>query len=455
MSNELTRRLAVIVLAAGQGTRMKSARPKVLHEIGGRSMLGHVLDSIAAQNPQRVVVVVGPDMEAVSAAAHPHEAVVQEERLGTGHAVAAARPALEDLLAAPGGLDVLVVFGDTPLLKGETLSAMRTLIAGTDRRLAALAFEPIDPARYGRVVLDDEGLVARMVEAADADEAEGDIGLCNGGMLAAEGGFLFELVEALDTGNAAGEYYLTDIFALAHAAGSPADVVLGHEEEVLGINDRRQLAMAEALFQDRARAKALREGVTMVDPGSVWLSVDTRLAPDVFLEPGIYFGPGVTVEEGARIRAYSHLEGVHVGAGAQVGPFARLRPGSVLDPAVRVGNFVEIKNATLHQGAKANHLSYIGDATVGAGANVGAGTITCNYDGVQKHHTEIGAGAFIGSNSALVAPVRVGEGAFVAAGSTITRDVAADDLAVVRGEQRVVAGGAKRLRARQRTKKQR
>lgn len=445
------RKLAVVVLAAGEGTRMRSSLPKVLHPVAGRSMLDHVLEAVAALNPEKVVVVVGPEMDkfADAVSSHSsHDVVVQEERLGTGHAVLTAGSRLTAMLENEEGLDVLVVYGDTPLIRSETLQSLRDVLRDTQARLVGLAFRPEDSARYGRVVLDREGLVERIVEYLDAGEAERAIPLCSAGILLAQGDVLLELVGRLDTNNAKGEYYLTDLFALARAGGLPARIVEADEPgEVLGVNDRREQAIAETVLQDRLRARALEAGVTLVDPGSVWFSWDTEIEADVHIEPGVVFGPGVRVERGAQIRAFSHLEGTVVGPGARVGPFARLRPGTRLGEGARVGNFVEVKNAALAEGAKANHLSYVGDAKVGAKANIGAGTITCNYDGFGKHVTEIGAEVFIGSNTALVAPVTIGKGAIVGAGSTITRDVDEDALAVARGDQQAIAGGAVRFRA--------
>jgi len=441
--------LVVVVLAAGQGTRMKSSRPKVLHEIAGRPMLAHVLDSVAALAPDRVVVVAGPGMEPVAelAAAYPRtEIAVQAQRLGTGHAVAIAGAALG---TAREAADVLVVCGDTPLLRPETLRSLVARRYHADAPdLLCLAFRPQNPNQYGRVVLDDEGGVRRIVEYADADESERANDLCNAGILLGDGAVLFPLVGALGNDNAKGEYYLTDVFALAAAAGRRSAVVEGDPEEVLGVNSQADRAQAEEVFHMRLLGRAMAEGVTLIDPTTVWLSADTRFGQDVVIEPAVFVGPGVSLGDGVRVRAFSYLEGVRIEAGAVIGPFARLRPGSVIGPDARIGNFVEVKNAVLGAGAKANHLSYVGDTAVGAKANIGAGTITCNYDGIAKHRTEIGAGAFIGSNTALVAPVRVGDGAIVGAGSTITRDVAADSLAVARGAQREVPQGAARFRAR-------
>ncbi len=445
--------LACIVLAAGKGTRMKSGRPKVLHEVAGRSMLGHVLDSLEVLEPARIVVVVGPDMESLAEAARPHSCVVQEQQLGTGHAVLAARGALE----AGGASDsLLVVFGDTPLITAGTL---KRLVAARAPRpapaLVALAFRAADPAPYGRMLLDGSGRLTGVVEAVDADAAQRRIDLCNAGVMLAEHKTLFDLLDQVGSDNVKGEYYLPDVYRLAYQAGLQGVVVEADEAEVQGVNTQGELALVEAEMQTRLRGAALAGGATLVDPAAVWFSHDTELAPGVVVEPNVVFAPGVTVGPGARIRAFSHLEGATVAEGAEVGPYARLRPGAELGAGAKVGNFVEVKNAKLGEGAKANHLSYLGDAEVGAAANVGAGTITCNYDGFTKSRTEIGAGAFIGSNSALVAPVKVGAGANVGAGSTITTDVPADAVAVARAEQRNREGAAKRYRAQKQKAKER
>jgi bifunctional UDP-N-acetylglucosamine pyrophosphorylase/glucosamine-1-phosphate N-acetyltransferase len=446
------RKLAVIILAAGHGTRMKSARPKVLHEIAGRPMLSHVLESVSRLAPERVVVVVGPDMPDVIAIVGSHEAVVQNERLGTGHAVLATRSVVEPIFGSDGPFDLLIVNGDAPLIGSDTLAEMRGAAQKQDVPFVCLAFSPDDTTGYGRVILDREGRLARIVEHADANEAEQAVGLCYAGMLLADGRALYELASRISNDNAKGEYYLTDVFGLARAEGLTVQVIEAAPNEVLGVDDRIKLAQAERILQACLREKAMARGVTMVDPDTVWLSWDTDIASDVRIEPNVYFGPGVRVETGAEIKAFSHLEGVSVGAGAQIGPFARLRPGTVLEDGVRIGNFVEVKNSSLAVGAKANHLSYVGDSTVGEGANIGAGTITCNYDGFAKHKTEIGAGAFIGSNTALVAPVRVGERAIVGAGSTITRNVEDDALAIARGKEVSVRDGARRFRSNKKSK---
>jgi len=441
------RPLAAIVLAAGKSTRMRSDLPKVLHPLAGRPILSHVLDAVAALAPARTVVVVGPDMAPVAALAAPHQTVVQERPEGSGHAVLCARKALADL-ARPGS-DLLILFGDTPLVEVETF---RALVAARDAAprpdLVLLGFRPAEPRGYGRILCDDDGQPAAIVEERDASDAQRRIDLCNGGLMLVDGGILFALLDKVGKDNAKGEYYLTDLVALARAAGHGTAVVETELEQVMGINTRAELAIAEAVLQSRLRGRALAGGATLVDPTTVWFSWDTRLGRDVTVQPNVFFGPGVVVGDDVEIRAFCHLEGVRIEAGAKIGPFARLRPDSVIGVGARIGNFVEVKNATFGEGAKANHLAYVGDSRVGVGANVGAGVITCNYDGFAKHATEIGAGAFIGSNVALVAPVTVGAGAIVGAGSTIVEDVPADAVAVGRGRQENRAGGAARLRAR-------
>lgn len=425
---------------------MRSTRPKVLHEVAGKAMLRHVLDAVEQLRPARCVVVVGPGQEMVAKAATPHATAEQAERLGTGHAVQAAHAGLGDLAADPQA-EVLVTCGDTPLLTAETLASLRETRRQQDADMVVLGFQADDPGAYGRLVLDDSGLLQRIVEAKDASPQERAIDRCNAGVLLARADLLFEALARVTNDNAKGEYYLTDVVGIARTDGARVAVALGSEAEMQGVNSRADLAAAEAWMQRRLRERAMADGVTLVAPETVFFSHDTALAPDVIVEPHVVFGPGVCVDEGATIKAFSHLEGARVGANAQVGPYARLRPGTVLGAKSRVGNFVETKNAELGEGAKANHLTYLGDTVVGAAANIGAGTITCNYDGFLKHRTEIGAGAFIGSNSALVAPVTVGAGAIVGAGTTLTQDVAADALAIARGQQRTVAGGGARFRA--------
>jgi bifunctional UDP-N-acetylglucosamine pyrophosphorylase/glucosamine-1-phosphate N-acetyltransferase len=441
-------RLATVLLAAGQGTRMKSSLPKVLHRIAGRPMVCHAQAAALALGATPRIVVVGAGGEAVGAAVQaldPGAIVVEQaEQLGTGHALRCAEP----VLAGFAG-DVLMLFGDVPLVTPATLERLVAASrAAAGVALAFLGMRPADPAAYGRLVLDADGTLLRIVEQKDATTEERAIRYCNAGLLAADGAVLWRLLGALGNRNAKREYYATDLVALARAEGLGAVAVEAPAEEVVGVNDRAELARAEGLFQARLRGAALEAGVTLCDPASVWLAADTRLGRDVVIGPGVVFGPGVELGEGVEVRAFCHLEGVRVEAGATIGPFARLRPGSVVGAGAHVGNFVELKAATLGPGAKANHLSYVGDAAVGAGANIGAGTITCNYDGFAKSRTEIGTGAFIGSNSALVAPVRIGAGAVIGAGSTIVEDVPADAIAVARGAQVTRPGAAAKRRAR-------
>jgi bifunctional UDP-N-acetylglucosamine pyrophosphorylase/glucosamine-1-phosphate N-acetyltransferase len=422
---------ALIVLAAGKGTRMKSELPKVLHEVAGAPMLVHAMRSGAALDPARCVIVAGHGAEAVRKAAlaqdETAEVVLQEEQKGTGHAVAMAREALEGFAG-----DAFVLYGDTPFIQPETLERMAAARAAHD--VVVLGFEAADPARYGRLIMADDSL-ERIVEFKDASDEERTVTFCNSGIMVADAQVLMELVDALGTENASGEYYLTDVVALARAKGLKATAIACDEAETMGVNSRADLAAAEAAFQARARAEALENGVTLTAPDTVHFAYDTMLGRDCLIEPNVVFGPGVTVETGARIRAFSHLEGCHVSRDAVVGPYARLRPGAEIAEAARIGNFVEVKNAVIDEGAKVNHLSYIGDAHLGRHSNIGAGTITCNYDGVSKHRTEVGENAFIGSNTMLVAPVRIGDGALTASGSVITKDVEADALAIARSEQ--------------------
>jgi bifunctional UDP-N-acetylglucosamine pyrophosphorylase/glucosamine-1-phosphate N-acetyltransferase len=434
--------LAVVVLAAGQGTRMKSAIPKVLHPIGGRPMLRHVLNVADDIGAAKKVVVVAPGASEVEklAAAHGAATVVQERQLGTGHAVAAAETALK-------GFDgtLLVLFGDTPLLTAATLNALVSRL-GKDAEIAALGFRPDDPTGYGRMVCDGDRLLG-IVEHKDATPEERSIDLCFAGILAADARSLFDLLRRVENQNAQGEYYLTDVIALARGIGVSSTPAEGSAEEMMGVNSQSQLAHAEAAFQTRRRSELMEEGVSFAAPETVFLSADTVIEKDVRIGPNVVFAPGVKVHSGAEIKAFSHLEGAEVGGGAIVGPFARLRPGAVLREDVHVGNFVEVKNAILEKGAKANHLTYLGDARIGEGTNIGAGTITCNYDGYGKYHTEIGENVFVGSNTALIAPVTLGNDSIVAAGSVITKDIEADALAIARSEQRVQRGAATQVRA--------
>ena len=446
------RKTAAIVLAAGLGRRMNSALPKVLHPLAGRPMIAWLMDSLAEIAAERVVVVVGPGMEAVAEAVAQvtvtAETVVQSEPLGTGHAVLAAR----DALAGFDG-DVLVLFGGDPLIPPETMRAMLEVRrAAPAPAVVVLGMRPIDPDMYGRLVLGGDGSLERIVEFRDANAEERAIPLCNAGVMAVDGAHLFDLLDRAGNDNAKGEYYLTDIVGAARAAGLACAVVEGDAADLAGIDSRAELAAVEARVQDRLRAAAMAGGVTMIDPATVFLSFDTAFGRDVVIEPNVFFGPGVTVGDDVRIRAFSHLEGAVLADGVTVGPHARLRIGADIGAGARIGNFVEVKNAAIEAGAKVMHLSYIGDARVGEGANVGAGTITCNYDGFSKSRTDIGAGAFIGSNAALVAPVKIGDGAVVGAGSVITRDVPADAVATTRAPQETREGGAPRRRGRKRAK---
>lgn len=437
--------LLAIVLAAGQGTRMRSAKPKVLHAVAGRPMLGHVVVAARAAGADTIAVVVAPKMDSVRENVRQFDAEAQffeqAEPLGTAHAVLAARAALE---GKPG--TVLVLCGDTPLLQAETLAKLAAAV-GTGAGVAILGFEAADPFGYGRLLLDADGQLTAIREEKDATDAERAVRLCHSGVLAIRGSLALGLLDRVGNANAKGEYYLTDIVGLAGADGVAMAVVRCPETEVMGVNTRVQLAEAEAVYQTRRRRQAMLDGATLIDPQSVMFSADTELDIDVTIEPHVVFGPSVRVERGATIRAFSHLEECLVGEGAVVGPYARIRPGTEIGAKARVGNFVELKAAKLAAGAKVNHLTYLGDAVVGADANIGAGTITCNYDGFQKYQTVIGAGAFIGSNSALVAPVEIGAGAYVGSGSVVTENVEADALAVARGRQVIKPGWAKAFRA--------
>jgi bifunctional UDP-N-acetylglucosamine pyrophosphorylase/glucosamine-1-phosphate N-acetyltransferase len=435
--------IAAIVLAAGKGTRMKSALPKVLHRIAGRSMVGHVLDNLAALKAAKITVVIAPGMEAVAQEVAPHPTVIQQEQLGTAHAAATAR-------AAVGRIDgtVLVLFGDSPFVTAQTMARLVTRREADDRpAVVVLGMRPKDATGYGRLLTDAQGNLSAIVEHGDADQKQRAIELCNSGVMAIDGAVLWDLIDGIGNANAKQEYYLTDIVAIARKHGRIAAVVEAPADELIGINSRAELAAAEALCQQRLRARAFENGVTLTDPGSVFLCADTRLGQDVTIGPNVVFGPGVTVANNVEIRAFCHIEGAAIESGAIIGPYARLRPGSKIGTDAHVGNFVETKNAVLGKGAKANHLTYLGDAEVGAKSNIGAGTITCNYDGFLKEKTTIGENVFIGSNSALVAPVTIGAGAMVAAGSVITRDVAPDALAVARGEQVDKPGWSAKFRA--------
>ena len=423
--------VSLIVLAAGQGTRMNSDLPKVLHQVGAAPMLHHALRAGQALQPERVIIVAGHGAEAVKKAALAFDeaatVVVQTEQLGTGHAVAQALPALVD---ATG--DAVILYGDTPFIRAETLEAM--LVARTRHAVVVLGFQAVNPGRYGRLILAGD-MLERIVEYKDASDAERAVTLCNSGVICADVGTLAELVAAVGNDNASGEYYLTDIVGIARARGLTAGVVECLQAETLGINTRVELAAAEAAFQARARAEAFDNGVTMTAPETVFFALDTFVGRDAIIGPNVIFGPGVTVETGAEIKGFCHLEGCHISRGATVGPFARLRPGTELSEDVHVGNFVEIKNSTLAEGVKVGHLTYLGDADVGEFTNIGAGTVTCNYDGVMKHKTTIGPRVFIGSDTMLVAPVTVGADAMTASGSVISTDVPPGALAIGRARQ--------------------
>ncbi len=432
-----------IVLAAGEGTRMRSALPKVLHTIGGRTLLAHVLTSAMQAGGGNIAIVVGPDHDDVAKEARavaPKAGIfVQKERRGTAHAALAARKAISQ---KPH--DILVMFSDTPLVRPQTLTELRAALSA-GAAVAVLGFRPGNPAGYGRLLTRGDELLA-IVEDRDADDQQRKIGLCNGGLMAISGDKTLAILDRIGNANAKGEYYLSDAVAIARDMGLKAVAIETGEDDMRGINTKAQLAETEAVLQKRLRAAALDAGVTMVAPDTVYLAADTKFGRDVTIEPNVVFGPGVTIADGATIRAFSHLEGAHVGKGARVGPFARLRPGADLGADVHIGNFVEVKESKIEAGAKANHLAYIGDTRVGAEANIGAGTITCNYDGVAKHRTDIGKGAFIGSNSALVAPVKIGDGAYVGSGTVVTKNVPAGALTIARAEQVIKIGWAKRLR---------
>ena len=434
---------AAVILAAGHGARMKSDTPKVLHEIGARPMIAHVIDAARALAPQRMAVVVGdhaPQVGTFAQEIDPRIATaVQAPPQGTAHAVEQALPALDGFDGA-----VLVLYADTPLVRPETMGALVQEIAH-GAAVAVLGFTPDAPGAYGRLKLDEAGALAAIVEAKDASPEELAIRLCNSGVMAIDGAFLQARLKDIGNDNAKGEYYLTDIVALAREDGKKCAVIEADAGEVMGVNSRLELAEAEAAFQTRMRRRAMENGATLADPSTAYFSYDTIIGRDAVIGQNVVFGPGVEIGDGAEVKAFSHLEGARVAAGAAVGPFARLRPGADVGAAAKIGNFVEVKKSVIGNGAKVSHLSYIGDADIGAGANIGAGTITCNYDGYNKHKTVVGAGAFIGSNAALVAPVAIGAGAYVGSGSVVTKDVEPGDLAVARGRQAAIKGWAARF----------
>ena len=437
---------AVVILAAGQGTRMRSDTHKVLHPIACKPLLLHLLDSVDRLGAEKRVVVVGKGRDQVEVALKGRDVAIahQAEQKGTAHAVSQAKDALAEYDGA-----VLILYGDTPFVEADTLKRMLDRLDGEGGPgVVVLASTPDDPLKYGRIILGEGDRIAKMVEYKDATEAERAVRLCNSGMMAVRAKDLFRWLDTVGNDNAAGEYYLPDVVNIAAAEGRDAVVIEGDPYETAGVNSRAELAHLELDWQRRRREQALQDGATLIDPESVWFAADTRLGRDVTVEPHVVFGPGVEIADGATIKAFSHIEGATIATKAVIGPFARLRPGAKIGEKAKVGNFVEVKKSSLGPGAKANHLSYIGDADVGADANIGAGTITCNYDGFGKYGTVIGEGAFIGSNTALVAPVSVGAGAIVGAGSVITKDVEADSLAVERSEQKGIAGWARRFRER-------
>ncbi|MBV8060330.1 MAG: bifunctional UDP-N-acetylglucosamine diphosphorylase/glucosamine-1-phosphate N-acetyltransferase GlmU [Alphaproteobacteria bacterium] len=444
-SSAPSRPVACIVLAAGQGTRMKSSLPKVMHKIAGLPLVTHVIRACEGAGAEKIVTIIAPTgMEQVAKTVHPHATAIQQKPLGTGDAAKAGRETLGQYQG-----EIIVLFGDAPLVTAASLQALRQRQVETGADLVTAGFYPDDPAQHGRLVVNADGELLADIEFADATDEQKQIRLCNGGIMLFGPGVLWPLLDRLRDDNAKHEFYLTDCIALARVSGHKCAVAVLPADEVPGINNRIELADAERMLQNRLRRQAMLAGVTMTDPDSVFLSADTRFGRDVTIGPNVFIGPGVEIGDNVDIRAFCYLEQARVEPGALIGPYARLRPGSVVGEEAHVGNFVELKNAAVAAGAKVNHLSYIGDAIIGAKANVGAGTITCNYDGYRKHLTEIGAGAFIGSNSALVAPVKIGDGAFVAAGSVITMEVPANTLAVARGRQTLIGDWVERFHAEQ------
>ncbi|MBL0319556.1 MAG: bifunctional UDP-N-acetylglucosamine diphosphorylase/glucosamine-1-phosphate N-acetyltransferase GlmU [Alphaproteobacteria bacterium] len=443
--------ITAIILAAGKGKRMKSSLPKVMHALASKPMIQHVVSLVESLGISHIHVVVSPEGDAVAKTVAPYPTIIQHPAQGTGHAVDVAVKAigsahLQDI--------VLVLYGDTPLIYANTLRRMLQVME-SDRKPAVvvLGFLAENPSGYGRLLVHGESLEG-IIEEKDASDEQKAISLCNSGVMAIRSGQLPGLLAQLKNHNAQGEYYLTDIVQLAREQGLSCSYIECHEQEVQGINSRQQLALCESMIQQRLRLNAMDQGVTLIDPHSVTLAVDTNFGQDIIIEPHVFIGPKVSIANNVHIKAFSHIEGAHIGQGAVVGPFARLRPGAVLEDDVKIGNFVEVKQSTFHKGAKASHLSYVGDSTVGEGANIGAGTITCNYDGYNKHHTDIGAHAFIGSNTALVAPVIIGEGAIIGAGSTISRDVPKDSLSLTRSEQKIREGKANGIRNKLKAKKE-
>jgi bifunctional UDP-N-acetylglucosamine pyrophosphorylase / glucosamine-1-phosphate N-acetyltransferase len=445
MASDHKHNFAGIILAAGKGTRMRSALPKVMHKVAGQPMISHVLATLKSLSPQKTVLVIAPGMADVKDAAEQVapgcNVVVQDKQQGTGHAVLCAEEAINKYSGT-----VLVLYGDTPLITPGTLERLLTMAESAE--IVVLGMRLADPTGYGRLVVDSSGQLEEIIECKDATPTQKQLTLCNSGVMAISGKYLFTLLKQIKPDNAAGEYYLTDIVGAADEHNLHCHVVEADATEMMGINSRAQLAEAEAIMQQRLRQQAMEQGATLIDPNTVYLSMDTKLGQDVIIHPQVVFGPGVTVENNAEVRSFCHIEGARIGKKAIIGPFARLRPGSIIGDGAHVGNFVELKNTTMAKNAKANHLSYVGDTQVGEGANIGAGTITCNYDGFGKYKTTIGAYAFIGSNTSLVAPVNVGEGAIIGAGSVITEDVEADALAVTRAPQINKSAKAKEIRQR-------
>lgn len=448
------RNIAAVILAAGKGTRMKSEKHKVLHEIASKPMLFHLMDTVKGLGCEQQVLIVGSGREqlenAIGNADYTAHFAVQEDQLGTGHAVMMAEAALKEFEG-----DVIILFGDTPFIPLDVMQRMLDVKNSSDQNpgIVVLGFEAEDPGKYGRLIIDENGNLEKIVEFKDASEQERAVTLCNSGMMVVDGDQLFNWLKNLSNDNAAGEYYLTDLVEEARNSGSYAAVVTADEADVMGINSRSDLALAEKAFQKRKRQQMMDAGVTLIDPETVYFACDTKIAADVVIEPNVFFGPGVSIGKGTRIKANSHLEGARVGNDTSVGPFARLRPGADVGNSAKIGNFVEVKKAKLGEGAKVSHLSYIGDAEIGTAANIGAGTITCNYDGFFKYQTIIGKGAFIGSNTALVAPVTVGDGAIVGAGSVISSDIDIDALGVTRAKQKQISGFAAKFRADRQAKK--
>ncbi len=445
MTKNHKHKFAAVILAAGKGTRMKSDLPKVMHKLAGKPLISHVLSAVDQLGAEKKVLVIAPVMDSVAAVAQGCDIAIQDKQLGTGHAVSCSESSLKNYTDT-----VLVLYGDTPLITAATLKRM--LVAAQSADVVVLGMQLENPMGYGRLVVNKSGHLDAIVECKDASAEQKKITLCNSGVIAVSGKHLFALIKKITPNNASGEFYFTDIASLANAERLRSMVVEAPAAELSGINSRLQLAEAEHALQTRLRKQALENGVTLVDPTTVYFAADTKIAQDVVIHPHVVFGEGVVIESGAEIRSFSHIEGAHIGKNAIIGPFARLRPGSVLEENAHVGNFVELKKTRMGKGAKANHLSYVGDSDVGANANIGAGTITCNYDGINKYQTTIGEGAFIGSNTSLVAPVTVGKGAIIGAGSVITKDVEADALSMERSEQVAFAGKAKEIRQKKQKK---